>query len=324
MFIYEWLYMGMSVLFVAIIAKLIQFRSRIVSNTLDKYKSDVVCGSGKESNSWAVITGATDGIGLCFAHELAQNGFNLILISRTLEKLEDVANTLHDTYGVETKILEHNFGTFDKTTHDNFYEHHLKPCILECDVGILVNNVGTSYDMPTKLHMLQISKISDIIMINMYATTRMTYTVLNNKFITRDNKSAVINVGSSSGTTPTPMLSVYSASKGYVRYLNECLSHEYPCVDFLNFAPGTLCTKMVGAKKPGLLVAEPGRVVKSALKRIGIVTQTNPYWVHFLLDIPACCFITKGIWLSYLTKQLQRARTRILNHKSKKKDSTND
>ena len=145
----------------------------------------------------------------------------------------------------------------------------------------------------------------------------MTRTLLASKLIGRRAKSAVVNVGSSAGTTPTPMLAAYSASKAYVGVFTECLVHEYPSVDFLNFAPGTLFTAMVGAKKPSLLVPEPSGVVRAALKRLGVCTHTNPHWLHFLLDLPGSCFVTRGLWLRYLTRTLQGARAKILRHKAK-------
>ena len=301
----------MVMLCVALVTKLMLFRSRISSNNLDRYKG---APANAKSGCWVLVTGATDGVGLCFAKLFAKHGFNLILVSRNLQKLKDVASDLHDSYQISTEVLQQDFSKFD--TFDDFSER-LKACISGLDVGILVNNVGTSFDMPTLLHEVPLSKVLDITMINVYATTMMTHVLLNDAFVGRNKQSAIINIGSSAGTTPTPMLSAYSASKSYVAHMTECLKYEYPSVDFLNFAPGTLCTKMVGAKKPGILVADPSVVVGDALKRLGVVTHTNPYWVHYLLDLPGCCFLTRGLWISNVTRTLKSARAKILRHKAK-------
>jgi NAD(P)-dependent dehydrogenase (short-subunit alcohol dehydrogenase family) len=55
---------------------------------------------------WAVVTGATDGLGKAFAHALANKGLDIVLVSRTLEKLESVAAEIKQKYGVETRIVE--------------------------------------------------------------------------------------------------------------------------------------------------------------------------------------------------------------------------
>jgi 17beta-estradiol 17-dehydrogenase / very-long-chain 3-oxoacyl-CoA reductase len=63
---------------------------------------------GKEiqrERSWALVTGASDGIGLAYCHELARRGFNIILLSRTRSKLEKVAEEIK---GVETMIMVHD------------------------------------------------------------------------------------------------------------------------------------------------------------------------------------------------------------------------
>jgi len=60
----------------------------------------------KKQGSWAVITGATDGIGLAYARELAKKGINICLISRTEEKLVRCAKSIEVEYKVETKIIQ--------------------------------------------------------------------------------------------------------------------------------------------------------------------------------------------------------------------------
>jgi len=65
---------------------------------------------GSKDNAWAVVTGASDGIGKEFSIQLAQKGFNIILISRSEEKLKVVAEEIAKT-GRETKVIPFNFST---------------------------------------------------------------------------------------------------------------------------------------------------------------------------------------------------------------------
>jgi 17beta-estradiol 17-dehydrogenase / very-long-chain 3-oxoacyl-CoA reductase len=55
--------------------------------------------------NWAVVTGGSDGIGEAYCYELAKSGFNIIIVSRTMEKMETVAQKLRDEFKVEAKII---------------------------------------------------------------------------------------------------------------------------------------------------------------------------------------------------------------------------
>ena len=91
--------------------------------TTDRYGKD----------SWAVVTGATDGIGKAAAMELAGEGFNIVLISRTLSKLETVAKEVEEyakkTAGktIHTRVVQLDFTkNFDAATFAKVYADHLK------------------------------------------------------------------------------------------------------------------------------------------------------------------------------------------------------
>jgi 17beta-estradiol 17-dehydrogenase / very-long-chain 3-oxoacyl-CoA reductase len=63
----------------------------------------------KKYGSWAVVTGCTDGIGKAYAENLAKKGLNIVLISRTLEKLQEQAKSIKEKYKVETKVISADF-----------------------------------------------------------------------------------------------------------------------------------------------------------------------------------------------------------------------
>nr|XP_053651154.1 inactive hydroxysteroid dehydrogenase-like protein 1 [Cherax quadricarinatus] len=69
-----------------------------------------------------VVTGATDGIGKAYATELAKNGMNIILVSRTQEKLENVAQEIRGRYAVETEIVRADFSV-GRTIYDDISKH---------------------------------------------------------------------------------------------------------------------------------------------------------------------------------------------------------
>ena len=105
--------------------------------TVDRY------GKG----SWAVVTGATDGIGKAAAMYLANEGFNVVLISRTMAKLETVANELKESAkkhgkNIDTRVVQLDFTkNFDAGTFSKIYQEQLK----DLDLSVLVNNVGMAF-----------------------------------------------------------------------------------------------------------------------------------------------------------------------------------
>ena len=86
---------------------------------------------------WAVVTGCTQGIGKSYVKQLAKRGMDIVLVSRSEEKLEAVAQEIRTTYGVETLVIVADFT--DAGIIPTIVDKIKKS---EIDVGVLVNNVG--------------------------------------------------------------------------------------------------------------------------------------------------------------------------------------
>ncbi|KAJ8951942.1 hypothetical protein NQ318_013609 [Aromia moschata] len=99
----------------------------------------------RETGKWAVVTGATDGIGKAYAELLAKKGLKIVLISRTQSKLDDVAKEIEQKYNVETKTIAANF------TNTTVIYSEIDKQLTGLDIGVLVNNVGMSYPPPRVL-----------------------------------------------------------------------------------------------------------------------------------------------------------------------------
>jgi 17beta-estradiol 17-dehydrogenase / very-long-chain 3-oxoacyl-CoA reductase len=102
---------------------------------------------------WAVVTGASDGIGKEFCIQLARRGYNVALLSRSQEKLETVSAICEESK-VETKVIPVDF-----SKHPDSYIHHLAKELSSLDVEVLVNNVGISFPYPE--HYLKTDKHLD-------------------------------------------------------------------------------------------------------------------------------------------------------------------
>lgn len=100
----------------------------------------------KKFGQWAIVTGATDGIGKALAVELARKGANVVLMSRTQSKLEEVRDAILAKYPkVQVEILAVDFTKIDEPS----VRTSIKAVIDKVqDVGVLFNNVGVSYDFP--------------------------------------------------------------------------------------------------------------------------------------------------------------------------------
>ncbi|KAJ0056505.1 hypothetical protein NL108_008352, partial [Boleophthalmus pectinirostris] len=164
------------------------------------------------------VTGATDGIGKAYAEELARRGFSIVLISRSQDKLDDVAKAVESKYGVQTKTIAADFSSVD------IYSN-IEDGLRGLEIGVLVNNVGISYSYPE--FFLRIpnlnSFIDTMVNINIVSVCQMTdVTQCNSR-----KKGAILNLSSASGMHPLPLLTVYSASKAFVDYFSQGLQAEY-------------------------------------------------------------------------------------------------
>jgi NADP-dependent 3-hydroxy acid dehydrogenase YdfG len=146
----------------------------------------------KSMGDWAIVTGCTHGIGLGYAKELAKKGLNLILISRNEATLAKVSTSLGIFKYLRYSILEFLTNTsylesrykiktirIAADLNDNTMFEKIEKIVLAHDIGILINNVGTSSE-PGLYHLTTNDSIERIINLNIRCLTSMTRIVLPN------------------------------------------------------------------------------------------------------------------------------------------------
>ncbi|XP_025835913.1 hydroxysteroid dehydrogenase-like protein 1 [Agrilus planipennis] len=232
----------------------------------------------KKYGSWALVTGSTDGIGKAYAKELAKRGVNIILVSRSQEKLHATAKEIETQCGVKTKVIAVDFSQGPKAVETVRRELGSIP------VGILVNNVGKQYSYPMYLGEVPDQELWDIININVGAVTMMTKMIIEE--MKNKGRGAIVNVSSGAELQPLPLMNVYSASKVYVKSFTMALRHEYSKygITVQHLSPLFLNTKMNQfsnrLQESGLFVPDAETYAKSAVNLLGRVDHTTGYWAH--------------------------------------------
>lgn len=164
----------------------------------------------KKYGSWAMVTGATDGIGKAFAYQLAQKGLNLILVSRNSAKLKSVSKEIQANYPTtQIKTIAFDFSVGSLGGMNELLEEEIRGL----DVGVLINNVGVTYPSARFLHEVDEQVWTNVVKVNVEGTTRVTMAVL--RRMVERKRGAVVNIGSGAGiVVPShPLFTVYAATK---------------------------------------------------------------------------------------------------------------
>ncbi|CAJ0582369.1 unnamed protein product, partial [Mesorhabditis spiculigera] len=236
---------------------------------------------------WAVITGATDGIGQAYAFALAEQGFKILLISRTQSRLDRTKEIIHERCKTEVRTF-----AFDFTSNSLEDYEPLLETLESLEIGILVNNVGMAFDYPDKIHKIPggLEKIHKLVNINVHPPTLLSMAVLPH-MVARES-GIIINIGSSSANYPLEYWSAYSASKKYVEWLTRIMAKEYKKYGIIIqcITPMKVATKASGAEK-SLIAPDPKSYVHHALRSVGLAEVTTGHPFHqlqvLIFDMPA-------------------------------------
>ncbi|KAJ8267153.1 hypothetical protein GJAV_G00139120 [Gymnothorax javanicus] len=236
----------------------------------------------RKYGQWAVVTGATSGIGRAYANELAKRGLDIILVSRSKEKLDAVAMEIERLYGRRTHAIQADF-TEGATIYPAIAEG-----LRNLDIGILVNNVGM-IDADKCHYFLDIANaeqtITNVISCNILSVTQMTRLVLPQ--MVEKGKGLIINVSSEIGSQPQPMLTLYCATKVFVAYFSRCLDSEYSSrgVTVQCVAPFFVSTNMSGNVPVNAFVKSAPGYVREALNTVGHSNHTSGCLSHALQHV---------------------------------------
>ncbi len=165
---------------------------------------------------YALVTGASAGIGRDLAHGLARRGFHVILTARREAELQALAQELQNRYGGQHPVIPADLSQPDapKRLADQVQAAY--------PLQMLVNNAGFGVYGPFAAASTE--ALLDMVRVNVLALTELTRRFLPGMLERR--KGAILNVASIAGFQPGPQLAAYGATKAYVRSLTEALSEE--------------------------------------------------------------------------------------------------
>ncbi|MBP7303638.1 MAG: SDR family oxidoreductase [Thermotogaceae bacterium] len=214
-------------------------------------------GNNLKNYKWAMVTGASSGIGRQFAIQLAKKGLNIVLVARNTEALTEVANTIHKISNSSVVILSADLTNDIDVVIDNTSRF---------DIDLLVNNAGVGLygDFVDK----EYEEYENMMKLNINALTRLSHHYA--RLMTTKGNGGIINIASVAGFIPMPHFSVYSATKAYVYNFSMGLWAELRPhgVHVLCVAPGSTQTQFFerANMSTGQHLMEPEKVVDDALK----------------------------------------------------------
>ncbi|NXU57343.1 DHB3 dehydrogenase, partial [Turnix velox] len=236
---------------------------------------------------WAVVTGAGDGLGKAYSFELAKRGLNVVMISRTLDKLHRVASEVEQATGRKVKVIQADF------TKNSIYEN-IEKNLQGLDIGVLVNNVGMLHN-PLPCRFLNGPDIDEnLINCNIISVVKVCDTLTS--MLLLQQKGLILNLSSGLGTFPCPLYTIYSASKAFISTFSKALQMEYKAKGIIiqAVAPYGVSTPMTMYQKPGLITKVAEEFVSESLDYVTFGDEVFGCLAH---EILACILQFVPLWV---------------------------
>lgn len=214
---------------------------------------------------WALVAGASEGIGRAWCRRLAARGLNVVLVARREAPLRDEAAALQSRFGVETRVLALDLASADLT-------ERITSAAGDLDIGLLVYNAAYA-DVSQYLDQSVESKLATID-VNCRGVLLLT-SYLGERLAAR-GRGGMVLMSSMSGWQGSAMMGVYAATKAFVTVLGESLWSELRAhgVDVQVCVAGATLTPNFKARTPSekwraAFPMEPEAVVDESLARLG-------------------------------------------------------
>jgi len=233
----------------------------------------------RQYGPWAVVTGATDGIGKAYAKKLASMGLNIVLISRTPAKLKETKIELETMEpSIQVKIIAVDF------TEDTAIYQRIAAELGDLKIGVLINNVGMCDNFCEPFTEIGSERvIDDLITCNVVSVPRMIHMILPGML--QRKRGVIINIGSIAGVVSTPLGTLYGATKAFVIKFSRDLEYELrgSGVIVQTVTPGFVLTNMVKSNtrlESSFCVPNADDYVAANFRTLGLESFTASFWAH--------------------------------------------
>ncbi|TQV89482.1 SDR family NAD(P)-dependent oxidoreductase [Aliikangiella coralliicola] len=211
---------------------------------------------------WALITGASSGMGEEFARQMASQGINLVLLARRSERLDALGSELAKRYGIQCRSVVADLNAQDFLTSVAEQTADLK-------IGILVNNAG--FTNQGEFLKNDLAAEERLVNVNCRAVTTLAHHY--GRLMCQRERGAIIFTASIVGFTSVPLWGTYAASKSYDLLFAEALAVELKPhnIDVMALCPGSTHTEFANYEGflAKLFVMKSDDVVGGALKSLG-------------------------------------------------------
>jgi len=238
--------------------------------------SNQIGGLRRRYGEWAVVTGASDGIGEAFARELAGAGLNLVIVARRRDRLDVLASELEASHATQVRVLAIDL------THVESAERLVAETD-DLDVGLLVAAAGFGSSGP--LVESGLAAELEMVDLNCRAVLALTHHFAR-RFIAR-RRGGIVLMSSLLAFQGVPLAANYAATKAYIQSLAEALRHELGPfgVDVIASAPGPIHSGFAARANMRMGMAQrPQSVASATLARLGADGTVRPGWLSKLLE----------------------------------------
>ena len=237
--------------------------------------SSAVSRLARRYGPWAVVTGASDGIGRAFARHLAAEGLSVILVARRQAALQELAAELQQAHGVQCRVLAMDLSGLEASKQ-------LSDATADLDVGLLVAAAG--FGTSGALLDGTLADEAEMADLNCRAVTAQAWHF--GQRLARRGRGGVVLMSSLLAFHGTPRAAHYAATKAYVQTLAEGLRVEWAPlgVDVIASAPGPISSGFATRANMHMAQALPAEVVaRVTMQALGRKTTVRPGWLSQLL-----------------------------------------
>ncbi len=219
----------------------------------------------KKYGDWALVTGASSGIGRAFARQIAAAGMNVVIVARRERALDALRAEIEKHHGVSVRVVVADLTSPESTAR-------ILEATRDLDIGLMIPNAGM--EITGEFISTDLAAQEDLLRLNILSPLELTHAFA--RQMARRRRGGILLLASTFAFQGVPYVANYAASKAYILHFGEALSHEMKRhgVDVTVLAPGMTRTEMP-AKMPvdfsriPMKSMAPEAVARFGLKRLG-------------------------------------------------------